>query len=142
MAAERRKRLLDDASDPVAFLKLGKDLVRAPRCPLPRVRDTPSGKDCAGGVVLRSRALVWQPFGGQDFEEILQSMSSDDCLRVWDALAQHIAPDFDAESKVAVSCVHPLSHARCDCGPFRAWSVRADPAVRHARPAMCVSGDA
>ena len=49
MSAERRKRLLDDASDPVAFLKLGKDLVRAPRCPLPRVRDTPSGKDCAGG---------------------------------------------------------------------------------------------
>jgi hypothetical protein len=139
MSAERRKRLLDDARDPVAFLKLGKDLVRAPRRPLPRVRDTPSGKDGAGWVAL---TLVWQPFGGQDFEEILQSMSSDDCLRVWDALAQHIAPDFDAESKVRCHMRAPAVACACDCGPFRAWSVLADPAVRHARPAMCVSGDA
>ncbi len=41
-----------------------------------------------------------QPFGGQDFEEVLQSMSSDDCLRVWDALVEHVAPDFDPESQV------------------------------------------
>lgn len=30
-------------------------------------------------------------------------MSSDDCLRVWDALAQHVRADFDAENQVAPS---------------------------------------
>ena len=27
-------------------------------------------------------------------------MSSDDCLRVWDALAEHVSADFDAEDQV------------------------------------------
>ena len=34
---------------------------------------------------------------------MLQSMSSDDCLRVWDSLSHHVAPDFDAESQVSLS---------------------------------------
>ena len=95
--AERRKRLLDDARDPVAFVKLGKDLVRRrarpPACLPPRPAPLP---------VCRRAPLTagMQPFGGQDFEEVLQSMSSDDCLRVWDALAEHVAPDFDPESQV------------------------------------------
>ena len=41
-----------------------------------------------------------QPFSGQDIEEVFQSMSSDDCLRVWDALEKHVPPNFDVESQV------------------------------------------
>jgi hypothetical protein len=33
-------------------------------------------------------------------------MSSDDCLRVWDALAEHVSADFDAEDQVRC----PVSH--------------------------------
>jgi hypothetical protein len=42
-----------------------------------------------------------KPFHAQDIHEVLESMSSDDCLRVWDALLQHVSADFDAEHQVA-----------------------------------------
>ena len=47
-------------------------------------------------------AAAVQPFSGQDIEEVFQSMSSDDCLRVWDALVKHVPPDFDVESQVGM----------------------------------------
>jgi hypothetical protein len=47
-------------------------------------------------------AAAVQPFSGQDIEEVFQSMSSDDCLRVWDALVKHVPLDFDVESQVGM----------------------------------------
>lgn len=60
-----------------------------------------------------------QPFGGQDIEEVLQSMSSDDCQRVWDALGEHVASDFDAESQVTVSSGRYSRYYACaGCRPL------------------------
>jgi len=59
-------------------------------------------------VLTRWRGL--QPFSGQDIEEVLQSMSSDDCLRVWDALTKHVADDFNAEHQVARPALQNSCH--------------------------------
>ena len=114
MAAERRKRLLNAALDAEEFTRLGQELVRIPSLlDFARVRKSlifrlsvawlQDIQSCNGAVslwgVLTRQGL--QPFGGQDIEEVLQSMSSDDCLCVWDALTKHVADDFNAEHQVA-----------------------------------------
>ena len=65
---------------------------------------------CAAGLVR------WlQAFGGTETEEVLQSMSSDDCERVWDALVQHVAADFDAESEPMLAVVDAICSFGCAC---------------------------
>lgn len=52
---------------------------------------------------------------------MLQSMSSDDCQRVWDALNNHVAADFDAESQVAIPLALLIGTIRLCC----VWQYRA-----------------
>ena len=54
------------------------------------------------GMLMTVYLAAVQPFSGQDIEEVFQSMSSDDCIRVWDALVKHVPPDFDVESQVGM----------------------------------------
>jgi hypothetical protein len=101
-------------------------VVPAPHAPVPLSLplclpfvEAPAPVVCANGCLFLMFGLcgcVAQPFGGQDIEEVLQSMSSDDCLRVWDALVQHVASDFDAESQVTVAAAAGRCYENDGCG--------------------------